>query len=441
MAISLTISDGTITVTLSGTSPVLGCTYFPLAPARNSGEWQNVTESVEVNLRGTEATIRATVNSIERLLEAADLRQQTGMGARVYANYAPVTETAYRSEILAGRVVWSTDPGLRRLSDTNPTVRVAVIWTRRYYWEGAEVELSISGNGQAAATGGRTLLNDPANGNWMEAAAAQVTGNLPAPVKLTLQNTTGSAQIYYRLFMNVNAYSDPGSLVHYLQAEAEVGGSPTVDATCSGGNKLAVNATNPVLTWVLPAADMARTRGRRARIIARFVTAGGPAYITPQIRDAAGTAILWTGDEVTIPQNATETFYADLGVVPLPPGGYGTAWGALTLALSFRGAALADLDVLQLTMLDSYRYVEMAATSVANNASIVHDGIEEISYVLSGAAWLPLASAFGGALMLQPGVINRIHVLHGLAAAGTDDAPIANAFSVRAYYRPRRATV
>ena len=442
MTISLTISDSVTTVTLSGTAPVIGCTYFPSSPTRNGDTWQDVTETVEVNLRGTEATIRATVNSIERLLDLATQRQATGMGARVYANYAPVTETAYRSEIRGGRVVWSTDPGLRRLSDTNPTVRIAVIWARRYFWEGAEVELSISANGQAAATGGRTIYNDPANGNWVQIAAAQVTGNLPAPVKLTLQNTAGAAQIYYRLFMSVNAYSDPANLVHYLQAEAASGVTPVTCATCSGGQEIDISTVSGLTRiWTLPAADMQRTKGRRGRILARL-DGVGPVYVTPQIRDAAGSAVLWSGDEVNIgPAGGQTISYQDCGVVPLPPGGYGASWGALTLALVFRGAVTASLDVLQLTMIDSYRYLELSPTSVAANAYIVHDGIEELSYIISGAVWYPLAAAFGGSLMLQPGTLQRIHILHSLAAASVDDAPIANTFAVRAYYRPRRATV
>jgi hypothetical protein len=441
MAISLTISDGTTTVTLSGTSPVLGCTYFPATPNRNNGEWQDVTETVEVNLRSTAATMRATVNSIEALFESARRRQDTGMGVRVYANYAPVSETTFRSEILDGRVVWSTDPGLRRLDDANPTIRVAVIWTRRYYWEGAEAELSISANGQAAATGGRAVTNDPANGNWIQVAAALVTGNLPAPIRLQMQNIIGSAEVYHRIYLAVNAYSDPANLVHFLQAEAASGVTPVDDGNASGGHHIVVNASAaPTLKWTLPAADLQRLKGRPVRILAR-IDSTSTVYVTPQVRDAAGTGILWTGDEISIGVGGSGgVSWDDCGVVPMPPGGYGAVYAALTLALVFRGAeTVAELDVLQLTTLDSYRSIELAAASIADDESIVHDGIEEISYILSGSTWLPLAASFGQALLLQPNTLQRIYILHDTVSNA--DAPIANTFSVRAYYRPRRVTV
>ena len=134
----LTISDGTTTIDLSGTAPVRGCTYYPLTPSTKADELQDVTETAEVNLSGTEAAIRATINAVERLLTAARGRSNGEGGVpRIYANYKPVDADAatYRSEIVDGRVEWSSNPGLRRIGDTEPFIRVAVIWTRRPFWE------------------------------------------------------------------------------------------------------------------------------------------------------------------------------------------------------------------------------------------------------------------------------------------------------------------
>ena len=101
MAISLNISDGTTTVTLSGTSPVVGCTYFPFTPERKGGTYEDVTETAQVTLTGTAANIRTSVNSIERLLSWASLRQAGGSNAKVYVNYTPLTssESAWRSAL------------------------------------------------------------------------------------------------------------------------------------------------------------------------------------------------------------------------------------------------------------------------------------------------------------------------------------------------------
>lgn len=439
----LDISDGTTTVVLSGTSPVKGCTYFPATAQYRGGDWQPVTEDATVNLQGTAANIRTTINNIEQLVQAAIRRQETGVGDRVYVNYKPVDADAatYRSEVFDGRVVWSTDPGLRRLGDTNPPVQVAVIWTRAPGWDGAETEASISANGLGAATGGRTVTNNPAAANWIQAAAAQITGDMPTPCRLELTNTTGSSQAYRKLFLNVNAFSDPANLVYYLQGESVVsGGSSSADATCSGGNyrQFTVVPTAATYQWTLPAADMQRTKGRRARIIARVRSITGQLFVQPKVLDGGGTQTLWTGDELYISALADNTLW-DFGIVPLPPGGYGSAYAAQRLGLSLRGASTFELDVLQLTMTDSYRYMELASVSVANNATVVVDGIEGRNYITASSVQTPLATSFGEPLMLYPGQLQRIYVLYEIAAAS--GVPITGTFSARLYYRPRRLTV
>ncbi len=445
----LSISSGATEIVLSGTSPVRGATYFPSTAQQQRGEWQPVTETAEVNLSGTAAAIRSTENSLNALFLLAAQRAATGVGERVFVNYKPVDSdsVAYRSEITDGRVVWSTNPGLRRLGDTSPFVQWAVIWTRAYWWEGALAEVSISANGQAAATGGRTIYDNPANGNWVQMAAAQVTGGLPTPAMIELYNSSGSSKSFRKIFLGVNAYSDPANFTHYLQGEARLsGGSTVTDATCSGGQSLGfvISGTPVTFAWTLTQANMQRTRGRRVRIVARFAGTTGGLYITPQIRTAAGT-VIWTGDEIGIGPLTYEA-WRDLGIVPLPPGGYDDTYAAHQLALVFRGTGLGELDVLQLATVDSYRYLEMPVPGVAvpNGAVAVHDGIEGRAYVLAGGVRTGLPTSFGGPLMLQPGVIQRIYTLwqiHAGATAGVGDAPIGDTASVRAYYRPRRLTV
>ena len=82
MGISLSITDGTTTVSLSGTSPVLGCTYFPQTSQQRNGEWQPVTEQAEVNLRGTAATIRSTIASIRACPSASSRRRSSTPASR-----------------------------------------------------------------------------------------------------------------------------------------------------------------------------------------------------------------------------------------------------------------------------------------------------------------------------------------------------------------------
>lgn len=440
----LQVSDGITTVVLSGTAPVVGCTYFPDAPTRRHEKYDDVTETAEVILRGTEANIRATVNELERLLEQAK-RQPKSFERRVYVQYRPVaTDALWRSEILEGRLSWSTDPALRRLKDTNPTVRVAVFWRRRFFWEGAETELQLSTSNQSAATGGRTIRNHDDSGtgddNWVQIAASQVGGVLPAPARVVLTNTTGSAQTYTKLWMAVNAFSDPANFVHVVEAESRSGGIGTVtsDANCSNGSRLDVSlaaAAFGVINFWISAAQVQRTQGRRFRLLARFAANTGTPTITPRLVDDTGNVLLWSGESVIISTQGQHI--ADLGTVTLPVGGWGVDYGGVGLSLGCRGAMNAQLDFVQLTPLDSYRYVELFGYAVANNAALVDDGIEERTYMLAGGVAYPYAAPRGAPLLLYPNMTQRIIFLHQTSTA----APIANAFSVRVYYRPRRLTL
>jgi hypothetical protein len=433
------ITDGTTTFTLTSTNSMVLTPGY--TPATGDGNAETVTDSIPLMLYSTTAALLQTaIAGFQTLLNTARRRKVQGIGPQLYLTVQLSSDAAaWRSRIIDARLDLKEDS----LNIFGQAKMTATLYLERVpYFEGALAELQLSANGQAAATGGRTVTNDPASGNWVQIAAAQVTGNLPAPVMLQLTNTIGSAEVYRRLFLAVNAYSDPANFVQALQGEAATGVTSTSSAACSATHMTIVNASaNPVLKWTLTAAQLQRTQGRRVRIIARLNTSVSSIYVTPQIRDAAGTAILWQGDEISIGfGGAGGASYDDCGIVPMPPGGYGAVYGALTLALAFRGSeTAAELDVLQLTPLDSYRYIELAPTSVANGESIVHDGIEEISYVLSGSTWLPLAASFGGALMLQPNTLQRIYILHDTVSNA--DAPVGNTFSARAYFRPRRSTV
>jgi hypothetical protein len=444
----LRLTDGTTSIILSESTPIRGATYFPDTPQKRDGEWMPVTETATVTITGTATAIRAAVNTIEGLILEAQQRQETGAGARVFVNYKPVDAdaTAYRSEVLDGRVVWSSNPGLRHLEYTLPTVQIAVIWTRAPWWEGDEAELAIAASGQSAATGGRTIDNNPAVANWVQAQSTVIAGNLPAPVRIHLINNTGSTQNYRKVMLGVNAFSDPDSLVNFLQGEAKIsGGSTVADAESSGGNVLSFTASSSPTTfqWTLPAADMARTKGRRFRLLARMEAAGA-IYVRPDIRTSGGV-VQWQGDELALTSPLYES-WQDLGVVPLLPGGYSAAYGAARLGLSFRGSGIVALDVIQLTSLDSYRHLEMLGSGLPTNngTAFVHDSIDLQTYLLAGSVRVPVPTTFGGPLMIYPGYHNRIYILHQVNAgltAGEDDANISLSFSVRLYYRPRRVTV
>lgn len=435
---TLNLTDGTTTISLT-TSGVMLRSYTPTAPQGN----QPVTESIDLMVYGASTgDMQTRINDIERMLDAAKRRAMTNVGARVYLQFQPINDAVlWRSEILSGLLVLD-NKALTVFGQAQ--VRVALILTRAPYWEGAEVELQLSTSNQTAAVGGRTIRNHDDSGtgddNWVQIAAAQVGGVLPAPARVTLTNTTGSAQAYTKVWMAVNAFSDPANFVHVLEGESRSGGIGTVmtDANCSNGSRLDVSlaaGASGVINFWINSTQLQRTQGRRFRLLARFAGNTGTPTITPRLVDDTGNVVLWSGESVIISTQGQHI--ADLGTVTLPVGGWGTNYGGVALSLDCRGAMNAQLDFVQLTPLDSYRYVELFGYAVANNAALVDDGIEERTYILTGGVAYPYAAPRGAPLLLYPNTTQRIIFLHQTSTA----APIANAFSVRVYYRPRRLTL
>lgn len=410
----LQLTDGTTTVTLSGTSPVTGCTYFPNTPERKGGVYTDVTETAQVVLTGTAANIRTSVNSIERLLELAALRQAGGTNPKVYVTYAPVSETAHRSEVLEGRVVWDTNPGLRRLGDTNPTVRIAVIWRRRFYWEGAETSLGTA-----------TVTNGP-SGNTLTYNG--VTGSLPAPVRLTMTNL--SASIATKRFYVANDVANLfGTSDHFLYV---AGGSESV--TWIGSTSHA----SPLWTVDVPTALAATLRGERYRVWAAFSSIPDNVYVRASVQSKISGVYqsLQVGGELLAGGNNGKQLM-DLGALNLPPSGYIGTSAAFSIVLSFYFGSGGSATLLWVMLAPAHTTLDLRQLgyNLGTSQAVVHDGIEEADY-LSLASKYPLVERTGE-LLLYPGQQNKLRLLWD--EGNTFNA--ARQLSVAGVYRPRRLLV
>jgi len=411
----LQLTDGTTTVTLSGTSPVTGCTYFPNTPERKGGMYSDVTETAQVVLAGTAANIRTTVNSIERLLEQAALRQAGGTNPKVYVNYAPVSETAHRSEVLEGRVIWDTNPGLRRLGDTNPTVRIGVIWRRRFYWEGAETSLGTA-----------TTINNGPSGNTL--TYNSVTGSLPAPVRLTMTNP--GASIATRRFYVANDVANLfGTTDQFLYV---AGGSESVSWSGSA------NHSNPLWTINVPTALAATLRGERYRVWAAFSSIPDNVYVRASVQTVVSGIynLGQAGGELLASGNNGKQLM-DLGALNMPPAGYIGTSAVFSIVLSFYAGFGGSATLLWVMIAPAHTTLDLrqAGYNIATNQAVVHDGIEGVDY-------LSLASKYPGIertgeLLLYPGQQNKLRFLWD--EGNTFNA--ARQLSVAGVYRPRRLLV
>ena len=407
-----------------------------------------VVEVIDLVVYGsTTAEMQGRINAIERMFVTAERRNMTGSGPRVFLHIQASGESAtWRGEVLAGLL--ELDKSAMSVFG-QAQVKVELEVTRRAYWEDTTLRnLPLTNGNGTGATSGLNIVNHDDSGtgddNWVQIAADQVTGVLPAGVQVRLTNDIGATRTYSKIYLALNAFSDPANFTHVLEGESRAsGGSVVSDAAYSNGQALSftigsgVTPGTSTFVWTLPAATLQDAAGRPFRLLARFAGGIGTTTAYAEVRAANGTSVLWRGDSVALPDLYGGLL--DMGVVPLPPGGYSTAYGALTLALTFTGIATRYLDFIQLTPMDAFVLLECMAPC-AHGEAVMYDSIEDRQYILSGSAELGYVTASGGRLLLQPGVINRLIVLQE-NSTGTNRGEISESFTALVRYRPRRLTI
>lgn len=437
--LALTLTDGVTTADLHALTAtfVVGDGW-----ALGGGtEEDETTDSLQLLIQGANvAAIQTTVQTIVRLLQHAERRAKSAIGRRVWLQRTLDGETQVRTEVLSGVLELPNLPEQWNGRKINAVLTIQ----RPNWWEPlAETELQLSAPNQAAATGGRTILNhwdgDTGHGFWISVAAAQVGGDLPAPVRLELTNTIGSARAYTALHVANNSLNDPTNFVGRIEGEsASSGGTTAADATCSGGSKrnLTVN-TSLTVTWALNDAFVTDTSGNYMWLIARVLGLSGAVTVRPEVRTASGS-VVWRANE-PVRWITSTPHLAVICTVPIPPGGWDAPWDDLVLALVFNSAASVSLsiDYLAFFPADNYQFVPMLGESVANNETIIVDGWAGWSGVANGGLVRPIVSPRGNPIVLYPNTAQRLYVLQHI----TNNCNIADTFSVRAYYRPRRRFV
>lgn len=453
MAHAITLTDGTTTANLYN----LGGGTFVVERGwemAGGGAETEVGESIDLLIVAANgAALQTAVRTIELLLDAAERRKRTGAGARVYLTVQLDGEaSAWRSPVAGGRLEMGhvTDQWGRL------KVEATLALTRANYWEGAEVQLTLSNTNGSNNTAGLTVYNhhDSTSGheNFVAVDAAEVTGSIPGAVRLELKNGESSALGYLHVWAGVNAESDPAAFGHVIEAEAgATGGGVTVvaDANASSGNVMQVvtaSGGSNDLVLTIPAATLQKAQGRRFRLllVPTIYTNGTGATVTATLMDGTATYTLQQGEEIVA---ATVAFHApvvDLGAFALPPVGTSGTWGDLKLRLRFQAAAgvalTAQIDYLLLLPTDSWRQYDIVGPDVANAAgggAIVDDGPEGIAYYQTSTARYPYVVAHGEALTLRPGLAQRIILL-----TQEDYFSIpARRLTVRGWYRPRRLTI
>jgi len=437
MAHALSITDGTTTISLSTTNAYLGL-YVPVEA--QPGE-TSVTESVELTFyAASAAAMQTAIQNLQRLLDGVRRRQQWGVGPVVYFQFQPDGDaTTWRSEMLDARLEYKEDTLTVYPQAKMPAT---VLIQRVPYWEGALTQIPLTNGSASNNTSGLTIYNHDDGGanhdNYVQIAAADVGGSLPAPVKLELTNNTGSTQSWKQVWLANNAFSDPANFTHILEGETKVAGGSTgsnADSSNSSYATITIN-TQDVHQWTLSAALLQDAQGYDFHMLARFRSVNGTVYIRPAIYDSGGTYALWSGDESQV--GVLSDAIIDLGVCPLPPGGYSAAYGAQRLYWALRSASsvVVQTDFIAFFPANTFRKLRMLSTT-ANAVKVTDDQPEGRAYSVSGSAETPNVAVSGLPLTVWPNTLQRIYVLWSYADLS---ASISATMSVKAWYRPRRAS-
>lgn len=392
------------------------------------------------------AALLTVVRNIRTGQALAARRQQARTGNRYYVKFQPDgAAAAYRSEILDGNVPVSEEnldyqwPALK--------IEVAVFWTRRGYWEAAsETELSLA-NGGGSGTGGRTVYNHDDGGaghdDYVQIAAADVTGDLPAPCRVEMANASGAGVGFQQVHLGLNAFSGPTVFVPTLEYESgNLSGTDTADANSSNGFYVpqtiaASELWSKLATWSLSAAQIDAAAGGWFRLLARLLNVPTGMRVQPRVEYAITD--IWTGEEVYLDATTTAKMY-DFGWIQIPPGGYDQgSMAALSLSLYGRAAAggTFSADFLKLFPLDGWRRIgQVSNYSIPNGDKIVDDGIYKQVYGITGSSRYQIYTWRGPGISLWPGRDQRI-----LFAWAETVWTISQTLTVRAYYRPRVASL
>lgn len=398
--------------------------------------YRHVTETIELYATAASKTaLQDVVRSVERMLHEAQLRQRRGDGLRVYLRLQVDGEAnVWRSEILAAQLEMA-DNALAVYANIGFEARLHL--TRRPFWEYGEsspIAIQLSSSSDTTPTTGPVTITNDNDANWVQIASSQITGAVPAPVKLDIEHS-GANSNYNRFWILSNARTSPSTLDPYLLGTESVGGSATVN-----GSNMTFGAA--FMRWQVPDALLDLTKGAFVRAMLAFSSAfisNGDAQYWGRVEYGLGGTYytLWEGPVVD-----HETNINDLGLFPLPPGGVTAGYTNIYFSVAARctGTFQVTVDHLLLLPVDSERQLRPVFGFVLTAGdALVEDGIEGESYVENASGdRSAILIGRGGPVWLYPNKTQRLYLFGTTLGGGY---PSTRSNKVRAWYRPRRLTI
>jgi hypothetical protein len=438
MTISITITDGTETVTLTATDG-LNESWTPVTPGIDD---DSVTETIEVTLIGGNAAVAANIAELERLFQGA--RERVGGAYGIAYTYLKVTldSAVWRSPVLDGRIVTANDQWIKgdwALGQRSATILI----TREAWWEAdSEVQIPVTNPNGASVTTGLNVFNcgdgvgtSPLERrNEFKVLAADVVGDLPAPVRLEIKNRHATAALY-DVMIGQNVFSDPLSFNNWYEG-AITGETVVSDSSMSGGSYSYKTATSISISVELTSIAAA-LKGGYYRILARQNAAG-----TWKIQPYSLIPSVYTyGKKITTTVSSGNFWWWDLGVVRLPPLYIpGLSYYLLMAGWTATGGVgdTYSVDCFQLTPLDGWKRVILFSSLVLNETLVLDEILGNVYGLYSTGTVKTSATMTGDALKVYP---NKVQIFFLVWNSSPTTSDITGVVEVKLFYRPRRRTL
>lgn len=454
MTLAVTLTYGATTVTLNSSASGCELLHNKYAPIAADADQDEVTETIELVLSGANiAAVQSVARTINVALHNAREWSSHRSGAPVYINLTPTGVTAYRSEVLDGRLVF--DPTALTWLELNRHAKAQLIITRRNYWEGPEVAVTTTNGNGTGGTIGLPIYNC-ADGsgtapalyqNHLDIAGTIIAGDLPGATRLEITNLDGTYRIY-DAWIGHN-WTDPANAVQLYEAEDGVSESGTAVAGNSGGEQvnksLSSGSEQTLISWDISSAALSAAKGQWVHALIRFAQSTWETNTLFRLKLTWNSSTFWQSNQVQ-PDSTRALLIRDLFQLRLPPGITGlSALDGMRLVLTGEQSSGASKDLkfdfLALVPADGWRYLTHNGYGTAQNARIVDDGIDGYLYRDngSGAERAAILTGYGEPIKLQPGKDQRLYFW--LHSHSTNAAPISMSASIKIYYRPRRLTL
>lgn len=406
----------------------------------------DISETIPLQLEGSQTTVRATINGINAFLESARKRDEGGYGDIVYlmTRAGGTAESWRRSAIKDGRLSVTDDGIIAGLSSGTRTPATLSITRCGYFEDVTKKSVQFyNPNG--------TILplpdDDPINlyncnsgagtapsklYNYAVVDAANITGDLPAPIAITVRNYSGSIDKYYvSLTKSYYGTATPSSYFYDF--------SGTADASCSGGSAavytLSTDGEADMFAATITGGPLFQQLGGAPyHVIARFRNNTSLANVRFRLKIKNGASTIWTGSSFML---TNTDIMQDLGVVNLPPGlPYNFGEGVLIIsgARTTASTETISLDFIQLFGGDFAQLVGLATSDVDHNIGFGGRN-KVIARSAGGIPYLDWIAYGANALVLRPGNDNMLLIVSQTSTPGT--AEINHLNKIDANYYPR----